>query len=145
MWESLATTRRQDRVLHGGAMVLNVIIGLVIAPLWLLGQKLTAPLQRLLGRIDSEPPALPTPEPHDGDMAELMERLEAIPRSLDPKPTAILRQGFADLSSFVFAQQREAANIGYAYPRQFEDHVFEGTDGEHIAASVGVHTWRDGA
>ena len=139
MWESLATTRRQDRVLHGGAMALNVVVGLVIAPLWLLGQKLTAPLQRLLGRIDSEPPALPTPPPRDGGMAELMERLEAIPQSLDPKPTAILRQGFADLSSFVFAQQREAANIGYAYPRQFEDHVFEGADGEHIAATVGLH------
>ena len=53
-------------------------------------------------------------------MSELMERLEAIPQSLDPKPTALLRQGLADLSSFVFAQQREAANIGYAYPRQFE-------------------------
>ena len=139
MWESLATTRRQDRVLHGGAMVLNVFVGLVIAPLWLLGQKLTAPLQRLLGRIDSEPPALPTPEPREGGMSELIERLEAIPQSLDPKPTALLRQGLADLSSFVFAQQREAANIGYSYPRQFEDHVFEGADGEHIAATVGLH------
>jgi len=139
MWESLGTTQRQDRVLHGAAMALNVVVGLVVAPLWLLGQKLTAPLQRLLGRIDSEPPQLPTPAPGEGGMRELMDRLEAIPHRLDPKPSAMLRQGFADLSSFVFAQQREAANIGYAYPRQFDDHVFEGADGEHIAASVAVH------
>jgi predicted alpha/beta-fold hydrolase len=139
MWESLATTRRQDRVLHAGAMALNVVVGLVVTPLWLLGQKLTAPLQRLLRRIDSEAPQLPVPERRAGGMAELMAELEAVPHELDPKPSAALRMALADLSSFVLAQQREAANLGYAYPRQFSDHVFEGADGEHIAASVAVH------
>jgi predicted alpha/beta-fold hydrolase len=139
VWESLATTRRQDRFLHGGAIALNVVIGLIATPLWLLGQKLTAPLQRLLRRIDSEPPRLPVPERSEGAMAELMAELEAIPHQLGPKPGAAVRMALADLSSFVLSQQREAANIGYAYPRQFSDHVFEGADGEHIAASVAVH------
>ena len=42
----------------------------------------------------------------------------------------MVRKGLADISTFVLAQQREAANLGYAYPAQFSDHVFEGADGE---------------
>ena len=38
----------------------------------------------------------------------------------------MVRKGLADLSSFVLAQQREAANLGYAYPAQFSDHVLRG-------------------
>jgi predicted alpha/beta-fold hydrolase len=139
MWESLGTTRRQDRVLHGLAMWLNVAVGIVAAPLWLLGQRLTEPFRRLLERIDSEPPALPVPPDSEREMAVLVKRLEEIPQRLDPKPSALVRQGLADLSSFVLSQQREAANIGYSYPRQFSDHVFEGADGEHIAATIGLH------
>ena len=44
MWESLATTRRQDRALHGAAKLVNVVVGLVALPLWLLGQRLVEPL-----------------------------------------------------------------------------------------------------
>lgn len=140
MWESLATTRRQDRALHGAAVALNVVVGLVAAPLWLLGQRLTAPLLRLLRRFDSEPPALPLPRTRPGGgMAELMAELEAIPHQLEPRPAAAIRMVLADLSSFVLSQQREAANLGYSYPRQFTDHVFEGADGEHIAATIAVH------
>jgi predicted alpha/beta-fold hydrolase len=51
----------------------------------------------------------------------------------------MLKKGVPDMSTFVLAQQREAANLGYAYPSQFSDHVFEGADGEHIAASIGMH------
>jgi predicted alpha/beta-fold hydrolase len=51
----------------------------------------------------------------------------------------LLRKGVPDMSTFVLAQQREAANLGYAYPAQFSDHVFEGADGERIAASIGLH------
>ena len=50
-----------------------------------------------------------------------------------------MRKGVPDMSTFVLAQQREAANLGYAYPAQFSDHVFEGADGERIAASIGLH------
>ncbi len=50
----------------------------------------------------------------------------------------MVRKGLADLSTFVLANQREAANLGYAYPAQFSDHVFEGADGERIAATVGL-------
>jgi hypothetical protein len=32
MWESLASTRSQDRVLHGGAKALNVVVGLIVLP-----------------------------------------------------------------------------------------------------------------
>ena len=59
---------------------------------------------------------------------------------VDPAPAPPLRgravrKGLADISTFVLAQQREAANLGYAYPAQFSDHVFQGADGEHIAAT----------
>ena len=50
----------------------------------------------------------------------------------------MVRKGLADISSFVLAQQREAANLGYAYPAQFSDHVLQGADDEHIAATVGL-------
>ncbi len=43
-----------------------------------------------------------------------------------------------DISNFVLAQQREGAVLGYRYPAQFEDHIFEGADGERIAASIAL-------
>ncbi len=67
-----------------------------------------------------------------------MADLEAIPHHLRHSDGAMARKGLADISSFVLAQQREAANLGYAYPAQFSDHVFQGADGEHIAATVGL-------
>jgi predicted alpha/beta-fold hydrolase len=72
-------------------------------------------------------------------MDALMADLESIPHELHHSGAAMIRKGLADMSTFVFAQQREAANLGYAYPSQFSDHVFEGADGEHIAASIGLH------
>ena len=39
MWESLGTTWRQDRLLHGAAKALNILLGLVLLPAWLLGQR----------------------------------------------------------------------------------------------------------
>ena len=56
MWESLGTTPRQDRVLHGAAKALNVVVGFLALPLWLIGQRLTDPFRRLLARFDSAPP-----------------------------------------------------------------------------------------
>ena len=38
MWEGLARTERQDRVLHGAAKLANVLLGIVLLPLWLFGQ-----------------------------------------------------------------------------------------------------------
>ena len=32
MWESLATSRRSDRVLHGAAKLLNVVVGVIALP-----------------------------------------------------------------------------------------------------------------
>ena len=138
MWESLATSRRSDRALHGAAKLLNVVVGVIALPVWLLGQRLRDPLRRLLSRLDTEPAPLPVAQPRERSMAALMADLEAIPRHLRHSDAAMLRKGLTDISSFVLAQHREAANLGYAYPTQFSDHVFQGADGEHIAATVGL-------
>jgi predicted alpha/beta-fold hydrolase len=138
MWESLATSRRSDRVLHGAAKLLNVVVGAIALPLWLLGQRLRDPLRRLLARLDAEPAPLPVAQPRERSMDALMADLEAIPHHLRHSDGAMVRKGLADISSFVLAQQREAANLGYAYPAQFSDHVFQGADDEHIAATVGL-------
>jgi predicted alpha/beta-fold hydrolase len=138
MWESLGTTQRQDRVLHGAAKGLNVVAGLIALPLWLLGQRFRGPLRRLLARIDDQPAALPVAQPRERSMDALMADLEAIPHRLRHSDAAMARKGLADLSTFVLANQREAANLGYAYPAGFSDHVFEGADQERIAATVGL-------
>jgi pimeloyl-ACP methyl ester carboxylesterase len=139
MWESIGSSQRQDRVLHGAAKVLNVMVGSVALPVWLVGQRLREPFRRTLERLDAEPAQLPIAQPRERTMNALMADLEAIPSHLHHSEAAMLRKGLADISPFVLAQQREAANLGYAYPAQFSDHVFEGADGEHIAASVALH------
>ncbi len=138
MWESLATSHRSDRVLHGAAKLLNVVAGVIALPLWLLGQGLRDPFRRLLARLDVEPPPLAVAQSRERSMDALMADLEAIPHQLRHSDGAMLRKGLADISSFVLAQQREAANLGYAYPAQFSDHVLQGADDEHIAATVGL-------
>jgi hypothetical protein len=75
MWESLATTRRQDRVLHGSAKLLNVLIGIVALPLWLIGQRLGGPLRRMLERRGERPRELPVPPQGDRSMEVLMGEL----------------------------------------------------------------------
>ncbi len=139
MWESLGTTHRQDRALHGAAKALNVLVGFVAVPLWLLGQRLRDPFRRLLAGLDGDQAPLPVAQPRERSMDSLMSDLEAIPHGLHHSEAAMARKGLADLSTFVLANQREAANLGYAYPAQFDDHVFEGADGERIAATVGLH------
>jgi pimeloyl-ACP methyl ester carboxylesterase len=138
MWEGLATTRRQDRVLHGAAKLLNLLIGIVALPLWLLGQRLNGPLRRLLERRGSLPRELPVPPPHERSMTALMADLESIPNHLHSTPWAEPRKGLADLSTFVLTQNHDAANFGYAYPRQFHELTFEGADGVRIAGSVAL-------
>jgi predicted alpha/beta-fold hydrolase len=141
MWESMATTRRQDRVLHGFAKALNVVIGLIALPAWLIGQRASGPLRDLLARRGARRrPALPRP-PARGErtMDSVMEELRAIPEDLRPSQARELRKGLADLSTFVLSQQAEVTGLGYAYPSQFSGHVFEGADGERIAATIGLH------
>src|SRR5262245_56226427 len=138
MWESLATSRRSDRVLHGAAKLLNLVVGTIALPAWLFGQGLRDPFRRLLSRLDPEPPPLPVAQPRERSMDALIADLEAIPHRLRHSEAAVARKGLADISSFVLAQQREAANLGYAYPAQFSDHVLQGADDEHIAATVGL-------
>jgi pimeloyl-ACP methyl ester carboxylesterase len=139
VWESIGSSQRQDRVLHGAAKALNVVVGSVALPAWLVGQRLREPLRTTLARLDPPPGELPTAQPRERTMEALMSDLESIPGHLRRSEAAMFRKGVPDMSTFVLAQQREAANLGYAYPSQFSDHVFEGADGEHIAATVGLH------
>ena len=55
-WESAATTRRQDRVLHGVAKIVNVIVGALIFPVWLAAARWTVPAPARTRR-----PRTPTP------------------------------------------------------------------------------------
>src|SRR5581483_11200507 len=106
MWESLGSSARQDRVLHGAAKALNLVVGLVALPLWLVGQRLREPLRRLLARLDHNPQlAPPTPPPRERSMDALMSDLEAIPHHLHHSDAAMIRKGLADLATFVLANQ----------------------------------------
>ena len=139
MWESLATTRRQDRVLHGSAKFFNVLLGIVALPAWLLAQRLGGPLRRLLERRGTQPRELPAPPPQERSMTALMADLEAIPSRVRSSPWAEPRKGLADMSTFVLTQNHDFATYGYAYPRQFHELNFDAGDGVRIAASVAMH------
>ena len=139
MWEGLARTRRQDRVLHGSAKAANVVFGLIAFPIWVLGQLLGGRVRDVLMRLERrEARALPVPQPAERSMTALMSDLDAVPQDLQRHPLAELRFGMGDISNFVLAQQREGAVLGYRYPAQFKDHIFEGADGERIAASIAL-------
>ena len=139
MWEGLARTRRQDRVLHGTAKAANVLFGLLALPLWILGQLLGGRVRSLLARLERRAGrTLPVPEAKERSMAALMGELEAIDARLEPRALAEARRGLADISNFVVAQHREGAVLGYRYPAQFQDHIFEGADGERIAAAIAL-------
>ena len=139
MWESLATTRRQDRALHGVAKLANIAAGFFLMPLWLLGQRLGTPLRRAMGRLHADPGPLPVPPPRERSMGALMADLEAVPHELRPSRTAELRKGLADWAPFVLAQHRHSTTFGYAYPSQFRHVNFAGADGVPISATLAVH------
>jgi predicted alpha/beta-fold hydrolase len=139
MWESLGTSRRQDRVLHGIAKLLNVLAGALIFPVWLIGQWLAGPLRRVLRRFDPGPDELQIPPQRERSMDALMGDLEAIPHHLHPSRTAELRKGLLDWAPFVLAQHRHTVGWGYSYPSQFRHDYFEGADGERVAAMVALH------
>ncbi|MFN2612938.1 MAG: serine aminopeptidase domain-containing protein [Solirubrobacterales bacterium] len=136
----MATTRRQDRVLHGFAKALNVVIGLLALPAWLFGQRISGRLRDVLAaRGARQTRSLPTPPQGERSMAAVMEELRAIPQDLRASQARELRKGLADISTFVLSQQAEVTGLGYAYPSQFASHVFAGGDGERIAATIGLH------
>jgi predicted alpha/beta-fold hydrolase len=139
MWEGLARTERQDRVLHGAAKAANVLLGIVLLPLWLFGQLIGGRIRDFLRGLEQRGRhPLPVPPERERTMDALMADLEAIPNHLRHSDFAELRRGFADISNFVVAQHREGAVIGYRYPGQFKDHIVEGADGERIAASIAL-------
>jgi predicted alpha/beta-fold hydrolase len=139
MWEGLARTRHQDRVLHGAAKAVNVIFGLIALPLWILGQLIGGRVRDFMIRLERRSPRrLPVPPERERSMRALMADLEGLPQDLQRHPFAEVRFGFADISNFVVAQQRAGAVLGYRYPAQFDDHIFEGADGERIAASIAL-------
>jgi predicted alpha/beta-fold hydrolase len=139
MWESLATSRRQDRVLHGIAKVIQAIVGAIVMPIWLIGQRLGAPFRRLMARLEADPGPLPVPPARERSMEGVMRDLEATPHRLHPSRTVDLRKGLLDWAPFVLAQHRHTLAFGYSYPRQFRHDHFEGADGERIASTVAVH------
>src|SRR5262245_19105805 len=139
MWEGLARTERQDRVLHGAAKVANVLLGIVLLPLWIVGQLIGGRVRdflRALERRGTRP--LTVPPERERTMDALMTDLEVVPNHLRHSDFAELRRGFADISNFVVAQHREGAVIGYRYPGPFNDHIVTGADGERIAASIAL-------
>src|SRR4051795_12334494 len=139
MWEGLARTERQDRVLHGTAKLANVLLGVILLPLWLFGQLLGGRVRDWLTRLEQRGKRpLPVPPEREHTMDALMGDLQAIPERLRHSDFAELRKGFADISNLVVAQNREGAVIGYRYPAQFKDHIVEGADGERIAASIAL-------
>ena len=138
MWESLATTRRQDRVLHGSAKLFNVLLGIVALPAWLIAQRLGGPFRRLLERRGERPRELPVPERGEKSMAALYAELQAIPSRIHPSAWAEPRKGLADMSTFVLTQNHDFANYGYAYPRQFHEMTIEAADGVRISATVAL-------
>src|SRR6476646_10010343 len=139
MWEGLARTERQDRVLHGAAKLANVLVGLVLLPLWLFGQLIGGRIRDLLRGLERRGRRpLPVPPERERTMTALMADLHTIPNHLRHSDFAELRRGLADISNFVVAQNREGAVIGYRYPGQFKDHIVEGADGERIAASIAL-------
>src|SRR3954449_4992792 len=139
MWEGLARTRRQDRALHGAAKLANVLLGIVLLPLWLFGQLIGGRLRDWLLQMEQRGKRpLPVPPERDRTMTALLADLHTIPNRLRHSDFAELRRGLADISNFVVAQHREGAVIGYRYPGQFKDHIVEGADGERIAASIAV-------
>src|SRR4051794_16994011 len=139
MWEGLARTERQDRVLHGSAKLANVLLGIVLLPLWLFGQLIGGRLRDWLLQMEQRGKRpLPVPPERERTMDALMSDLQTIPEHLRHSNFAEARRGFADISNFVVAQHREGAVIGYRYPGQFKDHIVEGADGERIAASIAL-------
>ena len=139
MWEGLARTERQDRVLHGAAKLVNVLLGIVLLPLWLFGQLVGGRVRDFLTALERRGRrALPVPPERERTMEALMRDLHAIPQHLRHSDFAEARRGFADISNFVLAQHREGAVLGYRYPGQFKDNIIPGADGERIAASIAL-------
>jgi len=139
VWEGLARTRRQDRVLHGAAKAANVVFGLIALPLWLIGQAIGGRIRNLLAGLERRGArSLPVPPERERSMPALMADLERLEHHLKRSPLAEIRRGLADISPFVISQTREGAVLGYRYPHQFSEHIFEGADGERIAATIAL-------
>ena len=136
MWESLATTRSQDRALHGAAKVMNVVLGFIMLPLWFAGQRLAGVMRR--GLAESEQPALATARP-ERDLDALLAELKSFPNRLRPTRWATQVKGIPDLLLLMLTQKRQTVNLGYSYPSQFDYHYIESADGERIAATIATH------
>lgn len=139
MWEGIGRTRRQDVVLHGTAKLANVLVGLIALPVWLLGQLIGGPIRDLLVRFErGSKRSLPVPPERPRSMESLIGELRALSHDLRPSPIAEMRRGLADITPFVVSQTREGAVLGYRYPGHFDEHIFEGADGERIAATIAL-------
>jgi predicted alpha/beta-fold hydrolase len=139
MWEGLARTQRQDRALHGAAKLANLLLGVVLLPLWLFGQLIGGRVRDMLMSLERRGRRpLPVPPERERSLDAVMRDLREIPEHLRHSNLSELRRGMADISNFVIAQHREGAVLGYRYPGQFKDHIVTGADGERIAASIAL-------
>ena len=142
VWEGLARTERQDRVaprLREARQ--RPARRLLLLPLWLFGQLIGGRVRDLLMALERRgrrPLPVPPERERERTMDGLMRGPAGVPADLRHSDFAELRRGFADISNFVVAQQREGAVLGYRYPGQFQDHIVEGADGERIAASIAL-------
>ncbi len=126
-------------MLHGAAKLVNLVIGLIALPVWLIGQAVGGRLRSAFTWLEKRKPrALPVPPERERSMEALMADLREVPEHLADHPVGDLRFGMRDISNFVLAQSREGAVLGYKYPSQFGDHIFEGADGERIAATIAL-------
>ena len=83
MWEGLARTQRQDRALHGAAKFANVLLGIVLLPLWLFGQLIGGRIRHLLMSLERRGRRpLPVSPERERNMDGLMRDLQAIPEHI---------------------------------------------------------------
>ena len=138
MWESLATSRRQDRVLHGAAKWTGLVASFFLYPAWLIGERLAGPLRAFLDRRAHADLPVP-PAPTSAHSADTVRELQELPHRLRFARTTTLRKGWSDASTFLLNQKRQTINFAYAYPRQFTYEYVEAADGERVAAQIATH------
>ena len=140
MWESLATTRRQDRVLHGAAKVAQrrrradraAAVAARPAPRRARCAIAGAPRTPTRAPLPVPPPARAL----DGRADGRPRGDPAAPRPVADRPSCARGCRHVDLRP---RPARETRGLGYSTRRQFTDHVFPGADGERIAATLALH------
>ena len=138
MWEGLARTERQDRVLHGAAKLANLLLGIILLPLWFFGQLIGGRVRDFLRGLERRGGGrCPSPPMRERTMDALMVDLHAIPEQLRLQ----LRRASSRLRRHLqFRCGPASRGRGDRLPLRgsSRDHIVEGADGERIAASIAL-------